>query len=65
MRTKEEKERLDKFYDELTALTNKYNIKIEGCGCCGSPYLVDIETFQTLDEYVNYNKDEREYEKCY
>lgn len=27
------------FLEELTNLTKKYGIVIEGCGCCGSPLL--------------------------
>ncbi|MGN7135838.1 hypothetical protein [Streptomyces pseudogriseolus] len=30
---------LTSFLQELTDLTNKYGIVVEGCGCCGSPYL--------------------------
>jgi hypothetical protein len=38
----ENKERLQLFLDELTTLTNKYGIEIGGCGCCNSPYLIDL-----------------------
>jgi len=31
------------FLAELTVLSNKYGIKIEGCGCCGSPALTAIK----------------------
>lgn len=34
--------RLNRFLEELSVLTKKYGIKISGCGCCGSPYLVDL-----------------------
>lgn len=27
------------FLADLTALTQKHGIEIDGCGCCGSPYL--------------------------
>ena len=39
-------DRLEKFLEELAELSNKYKFKIAGCGCCGSPYLIDDE-----DEY--------------
>ena len=28
-----------RFLADLTVLTQKYGIEIDGCGCCGSPYL--------------------------
>ena len=31
------------FLKELSELTLKYNIKIGGCGCCGSPYLESVD----------------------
>jgi hypothetical protein len=34
---------VDDFLKELADLTNKYNIQITGCGCCGSPLLVEAE----------------------
>lgn len=34
---------IDSFLKELSELTQKYGIVIEGCGCCGSPYLIDID----------------------
>ena len=30
------------FLADLSALTQKYGIRIEGCGCCDSPYLRSI-----------------------
>lgn len=30
------------FIKELEQLSRKYGIAIAGCGCCGSPYLVDL-----------------------
>lgn len=30
------------FLRELTKLTKKYGIRIGGCLCCGSPYLVGL-----------------------
>lgn len=36
---------LEKFLEELTALSLKYEIFIGGCGCCGSPFLTDIKTY--------------------
>lgn len=32
-----------KFIAELTALTRKHGIAIGGCGCCGSPFLMDAK----------------------
>lgn len=32
---------IEGFLKDLSALSLKYNIIIGGCGCCGSPYLVD------------------------
>ena len=30
---------LESFLAELTALSEKYNLYIGGCGCCGSPWI--------------------------
>lgn len=35
-------DRVEKFLEELSELTKKYNVAISGCGCCSSPYL-DVE----------------------
>lgn len=41
-----DEEKVKEFLKELTELTNRYEIRIGGCGCCGSPYLV--ESFDPL-----------------
>ena len=35
--------RLKCFLSELSELTNKYEIAIGGCGCSGSPYIIDFK----------------------
>ena len=40
---KTSKRSVEGFLEELFALSIKYNIEIKGCGCCGSPYLEEIE----------------------
>ena len=49
------KERLDKFLEELSELTNKYGFVIGGCGCCGSPWVDEIDGDSGGDElgFVN------------
>lgn len=37
------RERLDKFLEELSELSNKYGFVIGGCGCCGSPWIDEID----------------------
>ena len=32
---------LESFLKELSELTKKYNVEIVGCGCCGSPWVID------------------------
>ena len=45
-------ENKQEFLNELTALTKKYKISIDGCGCCGSPYLNEIEIISDKSKYV-------------
>ncbi len=33
------KEEVDKFLEELSALSNKYGLSIVACGCCESPWI--------------------------
>lgn len=37
-----EKSRLDQFLAELTQLTTRYGIEVQGCGCCGCPWLLNV-----------------------
>ena len=51
-------DRLRAFLQELTALSDKYEIYIEGCGCCGSPWLNDIQAGKNYDN-LHYGKNDR------
>lgn len=46
------------FLKELTALSQKYDIYIQGCGCCGSPWLFDDRIKKSYDNlaYIDDNK---------
>ena len=37
-------EQVKLFLEELTELSLKHNIEIGGCGCCGSPFLSEIDS---------------------
>jgi hypothetical protein len=49
------------FLKELSQLTNKYGIYINGCGCCGSPYLTDEEPEFEGDGELKWDIEKREY----
>ena len=44
------RERLDKFLEELSELSNKYGFVIGGCGCCGSPWVEEVDGDLYADE---------------
>jgi hypothetical protein len=43
---------INEFLQELTKLSQKYNIYIGGCGCCGSPFLMDKTPETTASELI-------------
>jgi hypothetical protein len=47
--------RLEGFLRELTELSNKYSLEINGCGCCGSPWVIHTNT--KLTGYTTYKPD--------
>ena len=52
------------YLDELEKLNDKYGLYIEGCGCCGSPYLVDKTNNRIYFDNINFTKDGYEFNKC-
>lgn len=69
----ERQERLNAFLKELGELTKKYKIEIGGCGCCGSPWLLDKEEYKevenagydinyTITDSLSYEDDTSSYE---
>lgn len=55
----------ENFLKELSKLSNKYDIKIGGCGCCGSPFLyrgTNKMRVEYMGDDLSYNEDTKEYE---
>lgn len=49
------------FLKELEYLSEKYQIKIGGCGCCCSPWLKDLK----YKKYIGYNLEYIEEKRVY
>lgn len=41
--SEDQKERVRRFESEMNRLARELGIGVTGCGCCGSPSLVDLE----------------------
>jgi len=54
---KEQIRRYTKFIVELTTLSQKYEIYIQGCGCCGSPWLYDDKEQENIGDNLMYTED--------
>ena len=40
------------FLEELRLLTLKYRLRIWGCGCCGTPALLELEKEEETGHYI-------------
>lgn len=56
--------RLQEFISELDEISHKYDIRIWGCGCCGSPRLVDSFTGEPLAVEIRWRVDTIEASRC-
>lgn len=52
---------LNDFLKELAELSQKYDIYIAGCGCCGSPYLYSLKDDRLDDEHLTYDERKKIY----
>ena len=52
MKTTEDREHA--FLSGLASLTRKTGIKIVGCGCCGSPEIVEASGAELVDQDAGY-----------
>ena len=46
------RDNIQMFLDELTKLSKKYNMEMWSCGCCGSPFLKDINSEERDGRYI-------------
>lgn len=53
--------RLKNFLTELAELTEKYGLSIGACGCCGSPWIVDLKLDETVADGLSYDAKEKKY----
>ena len=52
---------MNKFLEELSELTKKYNISINGCGCCGSPYFTRLDDGTLIGDDLYWNVETNSY----
>ena len=52
---------LEEFLKELTELTKKYGLYIDGCSCCGSPNIFNMED-EKIGRDLYYDCKKEEYE---
>lgn len=59
-------ERYRKFLKEYKELCLKYGIKVEACGCCDSPWMLEAYDEKDIEEHIEHLKEEMKRTlKCY
>lgn len=56
----------EEFLKELSKLSKKYNIYIDGCGCCGSPfleYMGDDNMLHIFSNNITFDHKSKEYKE--
>lgn len=53
---------MQNFLDDLAEITKKYGIEICGCGCCGSPWLRDMNQNRDIADQLTYDEQLEKYE---
>ena len=48
---------MEEFLKELSELSKKHGLYIEGCGCCGSPIIVDDDSTLATNLYYDSGED--------
>jgi hypothetical protein len=54
--------KVEMFLKELAELTDKYGLAVNGCGCCGSPWIYDVKSGEVIVDNIDYNEHEKKYE---
>lgn len=54
-------ERVKAFLKELAELTKKYGLSIGGCGCCGSPWIWDLQNNSMPYDSLNFDEEKEIY----
>ena len=54
-------DRIRDFLKELTELSIKHNLVIGGCGCCGSPWITEVNKNTIVCEDLIFDSDKQ----CY
>ncbi len=47
-------DKLDRFLEELKALYEKYELMVDACGCCNSPFLSSTHKYKTAQGAIDW-----------
>lgn len=53
--------RLEKLLEELSNISKKYDLYIDGCGCCGSPSLTTVPPGEKSSSDLYWDYDNKKY----
>jgi len=57
MKADGQQNKLDQFLKELTVLCRRYGFKIDACGCCDSPWVVELDSGKWVADRLRWDWD--------